>query len=190
MTPRRLTDGEIELARSIFGDSIDYARVTVTDDKYVFFQPKGVAMTPNGSLYMNGCYYADYAAESSYTRGFFIHEMTHVWQFQNKVLNPVAAAAELNLKHKFNYEAAYDFHLDEKKDLTQYNMEQQASIVEEYFLVRHAGMASHACHCKNSCSDNERLQLYEKVLAQFLKNPAYARQSEFPKPFIGKHPKP
>src|SRR4051812_4376502 len=111
MTKRPLTDGETILARDVFGDSIDYAAVTVTDNKYIFFQPEGCAMTPNGNLYMYGCYSDDYAGGNSFDRGFFIHEMTHVWQFQNKVLNPVAEVMGLQMKHKFNYAAAYAFHL-------------------------------------------------------------------------------
>lgn len=183
MIKRPLTTGEIALARTVFGDSIDYTTVTLTDGKYIFFQPEGTAMAPNGNLYMYGCYFADYSAEDSYRRSLFIHEMTHVWQFQNKVLNPLVAVAELNLQHKFNYAAAYDFHLDGKKDLTDYGMEQQAAIVQEYFLATHENLPNLALNCKNSCSESERMKLYGEVLEKFLKDPAYARQDKFPKPF-------
>lgn len=188
MTKRALTSGEIELARTIFGDSIDYTSVTVSDKKYAFFHPRGGAMAPDGNLHMYGCYSADYAAANARARALFIHEMTHVWQFQNKILNPVNAAIELTLKHQFNYLAAYDFHLEQDKDLTQYGMEQQASIVEEYFLMKHAGIASPARHCKNICDNAERIRLYEKVLEKFLKNPGYARRKKFPKPFTNRKP--
>lgn len=179
MSSRPLTNGEVSLARTVFGCSIDYTSVKVSDGKYVFFQPSGTAMAPDGNLYMHGCYYTDYAVEDAPTRGFFIHEMTHVWQFQNKVLNPVTAAVELNIKHKFNYLASYDFVLDEKLDLVHYGMEQQASIVQAYFMIAQ-GTNSYVGNCKNECTADERLELYEKVLGNFLTDPTYAKQDKFP----------
>jgi hypothetical protein len=181
MIERLLTDREIDLARTVFGDAIDYSIVKI------FGAIPGVAgaigIAPNGNIYMIGCYRADYAAENSHSRAHFIHEMTHVWQFQNKILNPVPAAIALNLKHKFNYLASYYYHLDETKDLTDYNMEQQASIIQEYFLNKHEGI-SYSYHCKNACNDNEKIQLYKKVLAKFLGNPSYAKRDHFPMPFL------
>ena len=188
MINRPLTDGEITLARTVFRDAIDYAAVTVSDSQYIFFQPEGVAMTPDGNLFMYGCYHADYSQADSGSRGLFIHEMTHVWQFQNKVLRPVAECVNLAMKHEFNYVAAYNFLLDENKDLTRYGMEQQASIVAEYFLVKHEGLASYARDCANKCSDDEKIRLYEKVLEKFLKDPSYAKQSDFPKFFTKRTP--
>lgn len=178
---RPLTAGEVALAKSVFGDSIDYTTVTVSDKPYTLFQPKGVATAPDGKLYMHGCYSPDYSDTNPYTRSLFIHEMTHVWQFQNKILNPISAALDLNIKHKFNYAASYDFQLDEKKDLVEYGMEEQAAMVQEYFLIKNQGLAGYTRHCKNTCEDDEKLRLYEKVLEKFLKDPSYARQAQFPK---------
>lgn len=173
MISRPLTAGEIRLAQTVFGNSIDYTTVKVSDSPYVFFQPANAAMAPNGNLYMHNCYRADYAQTDSYTRSLFIHEMTHVWQFQNGVLNPVAEAVKLYMKHKFNYAAAYDFTLDAKKDLTDYEMEQQASIVEKYFLEKREGVRASPYH-----QADQRVKLYEKVLKNFLTNPSYAKRSK------------
>lgn len=175
---RALTTGEIRLAREVFGDAIDYAAVKIHDTPYMPFQPKNSGMTPNGQIYMRDCYVDDYSKQPAGTRAFFLHEMVHVWQYQNKVLNPVAAAAKLNLKHKFNYAAAYYFSLDKKKDLTHYGMEQQAAIIEGYYLLKN-GEGSR--HCKNLEEGwVEKQALYEKVLEKFLKNPGYARKNKFP----------
>lgn len=175
---RPLTAGEIRLAQSVFGNSIDYAAVKIHDGAYIAFQPQNSGMTPNGQIYMRDCYEDDYSKQSAGTRAFFLHEMTHVWQYQNKVLNPIAAAARLNLKHKFNYAASYFYFLDKKKDLTQYGMEQQAAIIEGYYLHKN-GEGSR--HCKNLEEGwFEKQALYEKVLGKFLKNPAYARKDKFP----------
>ncbi len=190
MVSRPLTKGEIALARTIFADSIDYATVTVSDQKFmgIPFLPEGTAMAPNGSLFMPGCYKTDYSTEDTLWQGTFLHEMTHVWQYQNKVLNPIATAAKLAVKHKFDYAAAYNYVLDDKKDLLDYNMEQQATIVQDYFVLKDRG-TSVWDRCYNPCDDVEKLRLYEKVLEKFLADPAYAKRTAFPAFGLGK-PKP
>ncbi len=165
---RQLTAGEIKLAEQVFGDSIDYAAVKIHDRAFIFFQPKNSGMTPRDEIYMRGCYSEDYSKGNV---GFFIHEMTHVWQFQNKILHPVAAVVGLQLKHKFNYDAAYEFQLEKGRDLTSYGMEQQAAIIQQYFVWKHEGAD---------------VKLHEDVLKNFLKDPAYARQKKFSNPFQGK----
>ena len=190
MTRRPLTDGEIKLAKTLFGDSIDYALVRVLDQPTSSLQGKNTAMVAGNDIYMHNCYREDYSKASSFGRCLFIHEMTHIWQGQNKVLNQVLAVLELNLKHRFNYSAAYFFALDGNKDLTDYGLEQQAAIVEEYYLIKHAGLPAYTRHCTNKCSNEVRLQLYEKVLKKFLENPAYARNDKFPPLFKNKGPKP
>lgn len=194
MAARPLTSGEIKLARSVFGDSIDYGSVRISPEKFggMDFLPEGTAMAPNGNLFMPGCYKEDYAAESVATQSLFIHEMTHVWQYQNKVLAPIVEAAKLNVAHKFNYAAAYAYTLDEKKDLLDYNMEQQASIVQDYFALKHiGGKHGYRGNCENACDDAEKKRLFEKVLENFIADPSYAKQAAFPSPFgLKKRPKP
>ena len=164
---RHLTTGEIKLARQVFGNSVDYAVVKIHDKPHSFLQSKNSAMAPNGEIYTRGCFSADYSKEDVFARSFFIHEMAHVWQYQNKILHPIASALALQLKHKFNYTASYNFNLDKSKDLIDYGMEQQASIIQEYFLL------------KNFSISEADVSLHEKVLKKFLDNPAYARRKRF-----------
>lgn len=168
---RHLTEGETELARQVFGNALDYKSVKIHDKPYFFAQPKNSGMTPRGEIYMRDCYSADYSKDDTHLRAFFIHEMTHVWQFQNKILHPVMAAIGSALKHKFDYAAAYAFQLDKNRDLISYGMEQQAAIVQEYFLLKH---------------ENADTRLHEAVLKNFLKEPAYAKQKRFYHPFQSK----
>lgn len=179
---RPLTEGEIRLAKAVFGGAIDYAQVRIHDKPFFFAQPASSGMTPNGEIYVRDIYSADYSKEPPGRRGFFIHEMTHVWQYQNKVLNPVAAAIGLSLKNRFNYGAAYNFSLEDGKDLTAYGLEQQASIVQEYFLLKVKNVARSTSHCQNTCSAPEKMKLFESVLRRFLKDPSYARQKSFRRP--------
>ncbi len=169
---RPLTDGEVALARTIFGDAISYDKVGITDRPFMPFQPKGTAMAPDGNLYMYGCYHDDYAAMPPMTQSHFIHEMAHVWQKQNGVLDPIASALKLSLTFHFNYNAAYFYTLDRARDLLAYNMEQQAAIIQDYFLRVRCGHPRDTGHCRNSADAGA---LYECVLKKFLANPNYAR---------------
>lgn len=179
---RRLTDGEIALARTVFGDAIDYARVQIHNGKFIPLQPADTGMAPNGSLYMPGrLYRADYAADRS-LQALFIHEMTHVWQFQNKVLDPVVAFGRLLLAHKFNYAAAYHYDIKQGCDFTAYGMEQQARIVEDYFTLKTFGHIG-SIRPHNALAHADMLAAYETVLADFIKDPSYCKRSKLSDPF-------
>lgn len=130
---RNLTPGEIELAKSVFGNSIDYSKVRIHNDKNNFMQGDGVTVTPSGELYCADNYCDDFSKGS---KSHFIHEMTHVWQYQNNVLDPVASAAVEWVKSGFCYTDCYAYKADPKKDLLDYNLEQQASMVADLFALK------------------------------------------------------
>jgi hypothetical protein len=129
MTGRPLTLDEIALARSVFGDAIDYARVTINARKYWWFQPKRVTMAPNGALWFHpkgGLYCEDFCARDINAQGLFIHEMVHVWQHQRGIFLPLA-------RHPF---CRYDYSIKPGWPLNRYGIEQQAEIVRHYFMLQ------------------------------------------------------
>ncbi len=84
---RPLTPGEVELARSMFGDAIDYGRVRLVRAKWWPFQPKGIVMAPTGNIHFHPdgrLWSEDFSRERLSLQGLFIHEMTHVWQSQKR----------------------------------------------------------------------------------------------------------
>jgi len=71
---RPLTTGEITLARSIFGASIDYARVRIVRGRWWPFQPRGIAMAPTGNIHFHPhghLWSGDFAAEHRAGEGDF-----------------------------------------------------------------------------------------------------------------------
>ena len=87
MSSRPLTPGEVELARSIFGDAIDYGRVRLIRRRWWPFQPKGIVMAPTGNIHFHPAsekWSEDFSCEPLAAQGLFIHEMTHVWQSQTR----------------------------------------------------------------------------------------------------------
>lgn len=126
---RPLSPGEIALARSIFGDAIDYAPVTVVRGKWAFFQPRETVMAPCGHIHFHPrghLYHDDFAAAPIDRQGLFIHEMCHIWQHQQGIFLPLK-------RHPF---CTYDYVLHPGRPLKRYGLEQQAEIVRHAFLIR------------------------------------------------------
>ncbi len=138
---RVLTQGEIELARSVFGDTIDYSHVKIFNRPY-YHRPaltQGVTgITPNGNIYFpsESAYSRDFSKEDRFLQSIFIHEMVHVWQYQHGTNVRLAALKEY-VRSDFHYIRAYDYDIDMHEDFSAFNIEQQAQMVEVYFLMKH-----------------------------------------------------
>lgn len=129
MTSRPLTPGEIALARTVFGDAIDYAKVRIHRRKWAFFQPRHIVMAPTGHIHFHpeGTRYRDdFAAAHLASQGLFIHEMVHVWQFQQGIFLPLK-------RHPF---CRYDYAIKPGQPFERYGIEQQAMLVQHTFLIR------------------------------------------------------
>lgn len=177
MGKRPMTTGEIALARRLFKDSIDYTKVNIHKRRYILGQPDNSGMTPNGEIYAVGAhtYFEDYSIAKSHQKGFFIHEMAHVWQYQLNVLNPITAAIGEFVRNCFDYAKAYDYELVAGKDLLKYRIEQQAQIIQDYYLLQVEAIAPTTNHMKNVGDAAAYMPLYFQVLANFRTNPGYAR---------------
>jgi len=130
---RQLTIGEIALAKTLYGGSIKYYRVWVHRESYLPFnlQPINFAMTPNGELWFReGTYSPDFSLDELPKKHIFMHEMMHAWQTQKGMF--------VRTRGLFSRFADYTYSLD-KADLFHYGLEQQASIVSDYWLLLHFG---------------------------------------------------
>lgn len=130
MDTRPLTSGEIALARSVFGNAIDYSRVRLFKRKFWPFQPARFIMAPMGHIHFHPdseAWSDDFSAEPIGRQAFFIHEMTHVWQAQAK-----GRFYLLLMRHPFS---RYDYVLTPGKSFSRYGIEQQAEIVAHRFLA-------------------------------------------------------
>ena len=132
---RDMTEGEIKMAKSVFGDQIDYNKVKIFSRPF-FGLPfsQGRSHAPNGNIYFCGkdAKIPDFSAPTA-NQKLFIHEMTHVWQFQKGMdLRKIGAK---QLKFSFNkgvqYDIEYKYALGD--DFKNYNFEQQAEIVSDCF---------------------------------------------------------
>ena len=140
-----MSEGEVALARSVFGRAIDYSKVRIRRRKWFPFQPRRITMAPRGHLHFHplGEHYCDdFSLVSPIRQGLFIHEMTHIWQTQS-----LGEWYLLLNRHPF---CRYSYSLKPGWKLEQYGIEQQAEIVRHAFLlrsgVRIAGVANAAAY--------------------------------------------
>ncbi|WP_342323134.1 type IV secretion protein Rhs [Kosakonia sp. BYX6] len=130
---RKLTLGETLLARSVFGDEIFYDSVRIHCDSYLplGLQNEQYVMTPNGELYYRrSLYRRDFSIEPPPTQHLFIHEMTHVWQHQKGMW--------VCTRGLVSWATVYKYKID-KFRLSDYPMEQQASIIADHFYLKTFG---------------------------------------------------
>ena len=130
MQGRLLTIGEVELARSIFGDAMDYSRVRLIRGKWWPLQPRRSAMAPTGGIWFHpdgGGWSDDFSREPLGLQAFWMHEMTHVWQAQKRgrLYLPL-------MRHPF---CRYAYELRPGRPFERYGIEQQAEIVRHRFLA-------------------------------------------------------
>jgi len=132
---RPLTSGEIALARTMFGDSIDYSKVRMVRRKWWPFQPRGIAMAPTGNIHFHPeskLWSEDFSTEPLHRQGVFIHELTHVWQTQTRGRFYLPL-----MRHPF---CRYGYELVPGRRFEDYGLEQQAEIVRHRFLAERGAM--------------------------------------------------
>lgn len=160
---RPLTDGEIELAKLLFKDSINYESVRVYNKKYFAFHPREMAIAPNGHIYFHPAdFKEDFSTERTRLKRWFIHEMTHVWQYQ--LGYPVLWRGLVRFGLPYKYELA------EGRRLSDYNMEAQGDVLADYFVLKFLESPGST----NMGKYSDSLWLYEDVLGEFINNPRLA----------------
>jgi hypothetical protein len=125
---RPLTQEEIAVGKSVFGDSVNYKRVRVNERERLFSKRAATAYVT--------FYTINYWGKMS--NAHFLHELTHVWQYQHLGTRYMLWAIQGQHSEKgYNYggEAALSAH--QKIGLRAFNLEQQADIVSDYYQLKH-----------------------------------------------------
>lgn len=146
-TSRSLTDAEVALARSVFGDALDTARVRIHRAKWWMLQPQWIVMAPAGEIFCHpggDRWCEDYTQRTRSWKALLVHELTHCWQHQQGI----------NLVVRRPPWARYRYTLEPGKPFARYGLEQQASIVEDAWWLRDGG----------TLGDKPGLDAYTKVI--------------------------
>lgn len=134
---RLLTTDEIDYARDVFADSVDYAAIRLTRGSLFAM---GSPVTLGATIHFKaawGLFDGDGLELTRRGRQTLIHEMTHVWQYQNGGLAyiPLSLTAQMLAALRggdrggaYNWRAAHNGQCP----WSRWNPEQQAAAVEDY----------------------------------------------------------
>ena len=135
---RNLTSGEIRICQQVFGNLIDYSCVKIMNHPYLPWQSRHIIMAPSGYIHARNLNYReDYSCENLSYQALFIHEMTHIYQYQQQI-NVVLKGALLQSAYflssgKYN---PYKYQFNPNKLFSNYNIEQQGDIARDIFLKK------------------------------------------------------
>ncbi|MEH0195340.1 RHS repeat-associated core domain-containing protein [Caulobacter sp. CCNWLY153] len=131
---RPYTDGELNIVRQIFGDSVKYKDVNIREGSglnvaaAIAFKRGHGAITIGNTIYLK----SDSGDLSVSEPGLIAHETTHIWQYQTKlglIKGPGIIAADTI---KRGLDKAYDVsNVTADDNLSELGYEQQAQVVEE-----------------------------------------------------------
>lgn len=175
-TQRYLTEGEIELARPIFKDSINYDKVKIIRGGLLSMpNSSNNAMTPFGSIHLPHESYediSDFSTALETDQNWFIHEMAHVWQY-SLGMSVAFRGTEMALRGGYKNARGYTYDLygkDKNKAFNEFNFEQQAELISHYFDVVYHDVSKHNrsdIYYKNL----QNIDHLTSVLSEFLENP-------------------
>jgi hypothetical protein len=129
---RKLTVAEKVLAISVFGQHLKLDDIEIVAHRMVL---KHYAISPNGNIYFHiSDWCEDFSQCSLAVQSWLIHELTHVWQLQQG----------LAVVRKALFDRRYQYVLEQGKQFFHYGIEQQAQMVQDYFLRRAQGQSCEA----------------------------------------------
>ena len=133
MKLRALTTGERALSERMFGAALDTGRLRLLADA-----PTGGWAMVLWRLMLFPVACTDFSLEPVGRQAWFVHELTHAWQFQHRPLGTLMSWAATALRGGYIGGRGYRYPMP--PDWESLNLEQQARLVEHLFLVR-SGLA-------------------------------------------------
>jgi len=131
---RYLTSSEKEMLRQIFKNTLPYDKIVCRINRHNVGGTYN-SITPAGIPYFStSIFCGDFSIASDDRQWIFVHEMTHVWQWWHRIY-PTLSAVGLFIGKAGQYENAYPYDLTPKKSFLAFNIEQQASIVADYWAL-------------------------------------------------------
>jgi hypothetical protein len=129
---RHLTTREVGLIQPIFHDTLRYTTIKC-DINTANIGGKENSLTPAGTAYFSRLLYCeDFSSAAAGDQWVFVHEMTHAWQWQHGRY-PLNEAITTFISKGGKYQKAYPYDLTSGIEFDDYNLEQQASIVADYW---------------------------------------------------------
>jgi hypothetical protein len=142
---RPLSADEIEKGRSIFGNTLDYARIRLDEKATIVTKDKGIIYVGFNTINSWGALRED----------IFIHELVHVWQYQKFGAGYISNALKAQVsKEGYNY--AYNKGWETSRSIHDFNAEQQADLVQDYYRLKKGFSAQWKLEHNVQISDYQR----------------------------------
>ena len=152
-TPKRPLDAwEAEAARRVFGNSLDLSKVRIAYGSRLMTWPRRrMNRTPLNTMYLTKRFSNPQGKlECLLYEDVLIHELTHCWQTQHGI--PFRKKLGTALRVIFNRKKPYRFgNLQlawrDRKDFRDFNTEQQAAIITNYYCCKYHNFGGNSCAC-------------------------------------------
>ena len=126
---RILKDWEIQILKSVFGDSINYGLVRIDESSFI------------GPMQYKFAYVSFHTINSWGTldNATLVHELVHIWQYERmgSLYIPKALKAQYS-EEGYDYGGIDRLQQKSSKSLSDFNLEQQAEIVADYYRISNA----------------------------------------------------
>ena len=149
---RKLHVNELQILRSIYFDDINYDKVKITNQhlfSYLLKKYSGIVFD-NTIVFTKKSYKDDFSI-NTFSMALLVHEMCHVWQFQNTDYRWIKAGIE----HLKFGKSTYSYNIADHKKLTDFRFEQQGDIMADYFSL--------------TKRNNPKVKIYEDVIYKVIK---------------------
>jgi hypothetical protein len=180
-TETEYTDAQKETLSTVFQDSLDVGAISFRKSKLTDYMIESIgseAFALGNAMHMHTRYEEN--DPLNITPWHFIHENAHIWQHQHcdtQAPTLLYALTHDMLNAHFGEDnpderqhVPYSYRLTEDRDLSDYNREQQASLIADYFRILDGGYPIYLDINQNYKRD---MHLYESTLKNFLDNPSY-----------------
>lgn len=166
----KLNEKELTILQSVFGNSIDYSKVKIYSGGIWSYKS---TRTVGNSIYFQEDYEFEKYRDLTYIRSILIHEFVHIWQYQNFGWKyAFGSLFDQLISFIFTGErnGAYRYTLEENKKLIDYGFEQQAQIIQDYWLIEYCDYIHTArMFCKNFEVNEKIFNIYRLLYKEIFK---------------------
>ncbi|MEB3282250.1 MAG: pre-peptidase C-terminal domain-containing protein [Lyngbya sp.] len=157
-TTRSLTDREIDMGQSVFGDSIDYSLVRI--DEWAFTATEEVQSIFDDETNEDRPYvmFNTINTWGPLDDTTLIHELTHIWQYQVEYgadYAPLALQAQKSEGYNYGGVSELEKRMNEGQRITSFNLEQQGDIVADYYRLRDVDETGFTNEYEHSVTPND-----------------------------------
>ncbi len=160
MPTRGLTPGEIAVLQSVFGNTLPYDSQQITTNDANMGGASNSITYSGTPHYSNLIWCADFSAPGADTWT-FVHEFGHVWQSIYGT-PPILGWLGGVFSHPIDYGLNYPYDLTTSGSFWDYNIEQEASIVADYWAVSN-GQSTKYCTNPSSPATSDYAGLINQV---------------------------